>query len=150
MIPPDLAERYLAGEPVETLAAEAGVSASTIYQRLRRMIGPLRGRRTAERRAAIAAAAAQGEALHAEIGQHFGISRQRVGAIVAAERRGVPTGDRLMPPDLAERFLAGVPVATLAAEAGVSASTIYRRLYQALGPLGGRRTAAERRAGNTP
>ena len=144
-MPPSLSERYLAGEPVEALAAEAGVSASTIYQRLRRMIGPLRGRRTAERRAAIAAAAAKGDASHTEIGRrHGGISRQRVGAIVAAERRGGPGGIRPMPPDLSVRYLAGEPVQTLAAEAGVSASTIYRRLYQAIGPLGGRRTAARR------
>ena len=54
-------------------------------------------------------------------------------------------GDRLIPPGLAERFQAGEPVEALAAEAGVSVSTIYRRLYEAIGPL-----VAARQTGREP
>ena len=74
-------------EPAQVARDDVARGVRAVHRRLHQSIGPLRGRRTAERNAAIAAAADKGDESYTEIGRRYGPSRQRSGAIVAAERR---------------------------------------------------------------
>ncbi|MFJ3283374.1 helix-turn-helix domain-containing protein [Streptomyces halstedii] len=134
----EIAERYLAGEPVSRIAKSLGVSHPTIVGRLRD------GGHYVKRRSSVTAAqGAAAVALYVSglsgkaVAKQLGVSRSTIRKVVTAA--GVakhPTPEEKCATDLhdgpyreiAARYEAGESVYSLAREYGISRSTLQRRM----------------------
>lgn len=119
----ELADRYAAGEPLEELAAAAGMSLGGLQERLRRIGEPTRRRKERARsltREQIAKALADHGSLHAAA-QALGVGR---GALTAqAQRYGLRPAPAI-PSDLAARYRAGASISELARHYEVGTTTV--------------------------
>jgi len=126
----ELAERYNAGEPTDTLAEEARMSVSGLNRRLRRIGVP--PRRTPDKAAKLSkeeiAAALASHRSVAAAARALNVGRAALAA--EAQRHGLRTGPGI-PPDLGERYRSGATLADLARHYDTGTTTITRWLAAA-------------------
>jgi hypothetical protein len=117
----ELIRRYQAKEPVEQLAAEAGLTRSGVYGRLRRLGIPPRTAPPCHNDDTIRRALADHRSINAAA-KALGISRIRLTA--EAQRLGLRDPPTNIPDDLAERYREERSLARLAARYQTSAPTV--------------------------